>query len=290
MTSILVVDDCSVDRHLIGAILAKNKSWDLQFAQHGKHALEMLEGSLFDLVVTDLQMPQMDGLELVRYIRSTAPHIPVLLVTSKGSQEIAIEALRLGATNYSPKIKLARDLLATAKHVLEMATQANQNLPDSQIQTCFRFVLENDTEMIVPLIATLERNLPSWTESDRLRIGMAINEALSNAIVHGNLEVDSCLKDDDEERFYALVRERQSLSPFAERRVQLQAEYTDERIEVTVIDQGPGFDPHSVQDPCREGNIERLSGRGLLLIRSFMDAVRHNNSGNAITMIKYRNP
>ncbi len=289
MTSILVVDDCAIDRRLIGHILGHDKSWRLQFAEDGDQAIELLSHTAFDLVVSDLQMPHVDGLELVKFIRSQKPQLPIVLVTSQGSQEIAVAALRHGATNYSPKSKLSRDLFATAKHVLEISEQVKEHSGTGKSeQTRFCYVLENDAEMVVPLIATLEENLPSWTEADRLRIGMAINEAVTNAIIHGNLEVDSGLKDEDEELFYHLTAERQFQSPYAERRVRLDAEFTDDRIIVAVTDQGPGFDPNAIDDPCRQENIERLSGRGLLLIRSFMDSVEHNSCGNCISMIKNR--
>jgi anti-sigma regulatory factor (Ser/Thr protein kinase) len=55
-----------------------------------------------------------------------------------------------------------------------------------------------------------------------------------------------------------------------------------------VRDEGPGFDPTSLPDPTDPINLERVSGRGLLLIQTFMDHVEHNETGNQITMIKRR--
>ena len=55
-----------------------------------------------------------------------------------------------------------------------------------------------------------------------------------------------------------------------------------------VRDEGPGFDPATLPDPTDPSNLERVGGRGLLLIRTFMDEVRHNESGNEITFVKRR--
>ena len=55
-----------------------------------------------------------------------------------------------------------------------------------------------------------------------------------------------------------------------------------------IRDEGPGFDLNRVPDPTDMSNLERISGRGLLLINTFMDEVRHNKAGNEITMVKRR--
>jgi anti-sigma regulatory factor (Ser/Thr protein kinase) len=59
-------------------------------------------------------------------------------------------------------------------------------------------------------------------------------------------------------------------------------------VQIVIRDQGPGFDPTSLPDPTQPENLERAFGRGMLLISTFMDEVRHNEQGNEITMIKRR--
>lgn len=288
MPSILVVDDSKIDRLLIGNLLSKNPCWEIAYAENGEEAIEKIRVDSFDLIVTDLQMPRVDGLGLVRFVRQEKPELPVLLVTSRGSDDIAVEALRLGATHYSSKTKLNKDLYDTAKQVLEFSKRLHKARSLEEQKDIFNFVLENDTQMISPMIAMLESYLPDWTEADRLRIGMAINEAVSNAIYHGNLEVASELKEEDEGAFFELVDVRKNMLPYSGRRVRVEAQYLPDEIRVKVCDQGPGFNPDSVADPTRAENLERLSGRGLLLIRSFMDQVEHNSTGNEISMVKRR--
>jgi anti-sigma regulatory factor (Ser/Thr protein kinase) len=57
-------------------------------------------------------------------------------------------------------------------------------------------------------------------------------------------------------------------------------------VSVTIRDEGPGFDPGSLPDPTDPANLGRIGGRGLLLIRTFMDSVTHNQAGNEITLVK----
>jgi len=296
MTKILVVEDSSVDRILVGGLLGKEPGWNIQFANDGREAVRMIESTdedafYPDVIVTDLQMPNMNGLELVGHIREFHPKIPVVLITSLGSEKIAVKALRAGATSFSPKSLIKNDLVRTVKQVLEMSSRmqyAHEN-PDLPAPKQIAFVLENDSSLIGATIEHLQSNLPSWSDKDRLQIGMAMDEALVNAMHHGNLEVDSQLREtENEASYYELIRIRKGESPFRHRRVRVQAEFSDEHICVQISDDGKGFNPGLIPDPTSDENLHNISGRGLFLIRSFMDSVAHNQSGNQITMTKLR--
>ena len=90
-TKVLVVDDSATDRRLAGGLLEKSGEWDILYAQDGSEALSQLEREFPDLVVTDLVMPGLSGLELIEAIKDQYPLIPVVLMTGKGSEEIAAE-------------------------------------------------------------------------------------------------------------------------------------------------------------------------------------------------------
>ena len=92
-----------MDRRLVGGILEKNPDWTIIYAVNGKEALEEIEKHIPDLVLTDMQMPEMNGLELVTAVKEEYPFIPVLLMTAQGSEEIAVQALRRGAASYVPE-------------------------------------------------------------------------------------------------------------------------------------------------------------------------------------------
>ena len=125
MAKILVVEDSAVDRALLGSILGKNPQWQVEFASDGVEALEWLQArpnALPDVIVTDMQMPRMDGLALVREVRQQTSQIPVVVITSQGSEQYAMEALRVGATSYSPKSMLRSDLQRTVAQIIQMAS------------------------------------------------------------------------------------------------------------------------------------------------------------------------
>lgn len=151
-----------------------------------------------------------------------------------------------------------------------------------------RLVLGNDPQAAAAVVARLRDDLLAVGACDydaALRVGVALEEALLNAIYHGNLEISSELKEDGDGPFHALARERRTLEPFASRRVRVVARVTRQRAAFVVEDQGPGFDVSKLPDPTYPQYLERASGRGLLLMRAFMDEVRYNPAGNRVTLL-----
>ena len=104
----------------------------------------------------------------------------------------------------------------------------------------------------------------SFSEHEIFAIKLAVEEALVNAIKHGN-----------------------QLDP--DKRVAVSFQVTCERFDIKIVDEGPGFNPEDVPDPTAIENIERPCGRGLLLIRGFMNEVTYHGRGNVVTMSKLKN-
>ena len=121
MTKVLIVDDNPVDRRFAGACV-EDSGMAISYAENGRDALKVLSEETPDIVLTDLDMPEMDGLTLVRELRHRTPTLPVILMTAKGSEEIASEALQAGAASYVPKRKFKQELMA-ALNIVNNASQ-----------------------------------------------------------------------------------------------------------------------------------------------------------------------
>jgi CheY-like chemotaxis protein len=295
MVVALVVDDSGTDRRLAGRLLEKNSEWQVIYASDGKDALEQVELHVPDLVLTDLQMPEMNGLELVSAMQDEYPLIPVVLMTAEGSEEIAVEALQTGAASYVPKNVLAENLIETLESVFAATRQERNHsrLMHRISRNDIGFVLENDLSLFPSVISFLQRTIVSLrfcSESNRLRIGVALEEALLNAYYHGNLEVSSDLRETSHSAYYGLAQQRSAEEPYNQRRIFIDSSIGPSEVIYTIRDEGPGFDPSCLPDATDPANLERPCGRGLLLMRTFMDDVRFNESGNEVTMIKRRNP
>src|SRR5206468_6188287 len=120
------------------------------FAADGLEALAVLEREPPTLVLTDLLMPGLDGLQLVEAVRGRFPLVPVVLMTAHGSEEVAIRALRAGAASYVPKKDLANDLVPTLERVLAAAQvdRRRQRFLESVTELECRLVLENDHALV----------------------------------------------------------------------------------------------------------------------------------------------
>src|SRR5438094_10357522 len=102
MTMIFVVEDSPTQSAQI-KLLLDEAGFDAKQSANWLQALKALARGTPDAIVTDLNMPEMDGLELVEQVRGKYPSVPVILMTAFGSEEIAIQALRKGAASYVPK-------------------------------------------------------------------------------------------------------------------------------------------------------------------------------------------
>jgi CheY-like chemotaxis protein len=291
MSRVLIVEDSPTQAQQLEFLL-EDAGYQVEIAANGHEAFAALEKRPPDIVVTDLEMPEINGLKLVESVRASHPAIPVILMTAYGSEEIAALALQKGAASYVPKKYLNQDIVATVGDVLSVATahRDQERVRDVLTQVDMQFVLDNDTSLIPPLIGYLEEPITKMGLCDQtglIRVCVALREGLINAIHHGNLEAGSDLRENSDRDYHEMVEKRRRTEPYSRRRVFLNASISYRRAEFTIRDEGPGFDPSQLPDPTDPANLEKVSGRGLLLIRTFMDQVHHNEEGNAITMVKW---
>lgn len=283
MTNILIVDDTDVDLLLMERLL-NEPGYTIVTAGDGVQALEKIREWSIDLILTDLQMPRMDGLELVRIVRKEHPNIPIILTTGQGSEEIAAEALQAGASSYIPKTKLSGMLSSTVKDVLDILNteRSYDGLLSQSISSRFQFELGVDPSLIPQMVDFVQRMLLSLTaldRIDRLRIAIAVDQALSNALYRGNLELGSHHKIDTREFAVSeTVEEQINSEEFRDRKIGVIFEIKSNRFGIRIQDDGPGFDTSSV------GSWDDPSLRGIILMNAFMDSVSYNDQGNVVEM------
>jgi two-component system chemotaxis response regulator CheY len=119
----LVVEDSPSMRQLLGLALSRVKGLEVVEAGDGVEGLKLLSTSKFDIVIIDINMPIMDGLKLLKHIRSDARHsdIPVVVVTTEGFEETRDRALHLGVDAYLVKPIQAPLVIAKVKELLGIA-------------------------------------------------------------------------------------------------------------------------------------------------------------------------
>ncbi len=297
MSRILVVDDSPVDRKLVGRMLKDHGDFELEFAVNGAEALRQIGATSPAVVITDLKMPEMDGMQLVRTVRQRFPDVPVILMTGDGSEQIAAEALRLGAADYVPKTRLAAKLVESIRDVLGAPVDGDS---ERRLRSCLRYEelhyeLCNDVTLIPPLVGRVRESalrMGVVDATDAVRLGRALAESLRNAIFHGNLELplgefeDGEQLTDTDAHMIAALRDQ---SPYNSRRIHFYARITTREARFLIRDEGPGFNTDDLPD-LRQDPAPLIDGfgRGMVLIRTFMDEVAFNASGNEITLAKRR--
>jgi CheY-like chemotaxis protein len=288
---ILVVDDIAVERRFAGGLAERHAGLHAIYAANGSEAMEMIARESPVLVLTDLQMPGMNGLQLVEAVRAQHPHLPVVLMTAHGSEDLAFQALKAGAASYVPKRDLAHQLGPTLVQILVASAAGKRRrrlLGFLEARTSV-YCLENDPAMGAEIMGLLSEELASvgfGDENTRMRLTIALQEAFSNALYHGNLEVSSDLRQDDERRFYELAEARRTMASYRDRRIRVRARIERQEVQIAVSDEGPGFDTSRLERPFDPEDLMRIGGRGLSLIRTLMDEVTFNETGNQINMVK----
>jgi two-component system, chemotaxis family, chemotaxis protein CheY len=119
VTRILTVDDSAAMRQMVEVTLT-SAGYDVAQARDGREALDIAHSTHFDLVITDVNMPEMDGLTLVRQLRGLPSyrHTPLLVLTTEGTTERKMEGREAGATGWIVKPFNPEKLLATVAKVL----------------------------------------------------------------------------------------------------------------------------------------------------------------------------
>ena len=148
---ILIVDDEQIIRESLSFIL-KKEGYTVDEAPNGRDALTLHESSPFDIIITDIEMPEMKGVELLTQIRQRTPQALVIIITAFASVETAIQALREGASDYILKPINFDDLLYRVKKLLEYRSLALENsLLRQELQRTYDF------EQIVGQSAPMKR-------------------------------------------------------------------------------------------------------------------------------------
>ena len=122
MLRALVVEDSPTMRQLIVFALSRVRALKVVEADDGVDALKKLSGQKFDILITDINMPMMDGLKLVSMVRKDEIHkeIPIIIITTEGAQEDRQRALSLGANAYITKPIQAPQVISKVKELLKL--------------------------------------------------------------------------------------------------------------------------------------------------------------------------
>ncbi len=272
---ILIVDDDPDVHHLLTAALRENGRY-FESAFDGLQGLEKFQRSAWDLVITDIKMKGIDGLELLRRVRGIRPQTPVVVMTGDTTAEKIVPAIRGNAFSWFRK---------------PFVTHAVRDVVDSALAADH---IENEIEVVSATTRWLElrvrANLETATralhfvrqmetglrETDQEKVALAFREILFNAVEHGSRG--------DPDAWVTVTYMR-----------------TNRAIVFRVSDPGPGFSFDGLDHAAKADSAASLAehaikretmgmrpgGYGILLTRSLIDELIYNEKGNEALLIRY---
>jgi CheY-like chemotaxis protein/anti-sigma regulatory factor (Ser/Thr protein kinase) len=274
MKKILIVDDDPATRHVLRKVLT-GAGFSASVAKDGVEGLKALKTRRFDLLLLDVWMPRMNGLELLAKLRATKARPRVIVMTSDDAPQTVLETVREKAFKYVHKPVEALALLQTVREVLSATEPPPIEVVSARpewvelVVPCTR----EAAERIQTVMAHLDTDLPPEL---RDAIGYAFRELLLNAVEWGG-----------------------RLDP--KRKVRIACLRTNRMLMYRIADPGQGFKienlPHaaigqSADDPIahvqvREDKGLRPGGFGLLMVRESVDELIYNEKRNEVVFVKY---
>jgi CheY-like chemotaxis protein/anti-sigma regulatory factor (Ser/Thr protein kinase) len=293
--TILLVDDSPIDRTLAARLLTGQGGYDVVEAESGEEALALLQDNSPRLLITDIQMPGMNGLDLLRKVSQLQPDLPVMLVTARGSEEIAVQAIQAGAASYVPKARLADELVPTVQRILARRREDSLEITLQEFQTVSvsEFQFPNDVEVLVNAAAHMARKLErawQYPVQEVLRIRMTLEEAFLNALYHGNLRLDRKLREVDLNRYHDMAQSRATQYPYSSRRIHVRHRMQRNESTWEIHDEGPGFYFARYLEADEASALNRAYGRGIVLMRTVMDEVEFSDGGRAVKLTVRNDP
>jgi CheY-like chemotaxis protein/anti-sigma regulatory factor (Ser/Thr protein kinase) len=272
---ILIVDD-DPDVHQFLNIALRESGREIESAYDGLEALIKIESGHWDLVLTDVMMPRMDGLQLLDHLRMVRPELPVVVMTVDSTAEKIVSAIRDNAFSWFQKPFSPH----AVREMVENALSSPRLADDIEVISASPRWLElrlrcdvNTATRALHFVHQMVRDLP---DSERENVAVSFREILFNAVEHGG--------GNDPDVYVTITYTR-----------------ADGALLFRVRDPGPGFKfenlRHAAISNPEESPVEhamnrekmglRPGGFGILLTRQFVDELIYNEKGNEALLIKY---
>jgi len=162
MNTVLIVDD-EPNYLIILSELLKEEGFEVLTARSGIEALTVMKDADVDLVITDMRMPAMDGIELLKRIKTSEPDLPVMMMTAFGDVEKAVEAMRAGAFNYLVKPFENETFIVNTRKAIELSALVRENRRlQSELKTRYGFAnIIGKNARMVQIYSLIEKVAPT---------------------------------------------------------------------------------------------------------------------------------
>jgi two-component system nitrogen regulation response regulator NtrX len=161
MTQILIIEDEEPIRRVMVRILSEESaSYEITEAEDGKKGLSKLEKNSFDLVLCDIKMPKMDGIEVLQAAKAKGIYVPFIMLTGHGNVETAVEAMKLGAYDFIAKPPDLNRLLTAVRHAIENKTLRKENLKLKR-KVAQKYTIVGESEPVIKMKEMISKVAPT---------------------------------------------------------------------------------------------------------------------------------
>jgi len=290
MKVLIVEDDFASREFLIN--LVKLEGYQVFSASNGLEGITEYEKNKPDLIVSDIQMPQMDGLQMLKRLREQKSDAIFIITTAYGSEDYAIDALRSGANNYLKKPIERKNLLSLLKkyNSLVQSRKLAKKAEGKIINRYIKFEFNTNFSHISSIVSQLLNEIGSNIEEvEKTNIELGLDELITNSMEHGNLEISYNDKYEatEDNLLIELYEEKMKNTEFANRKLIVEYSYNKDWFEWIITDEGKGFDWKSIPDPTTDGHLMDLNGRGIFITHFLFDEMEYIGKGNKVRIRKY---
>ncbi len=289
MKVLLVEDDLASMSYL--EVLMKREGHEYQKAYDGKTGLKLFHDFKPDIVLSDINMAHMNGLEMVERIRQAQPSVIIIMLTAYNSEEYVMEAIKVGANNYLKKPVSKLHLISLLRKYTSAIESKLIKSSICSFQTSHTFTLKFKTNVeIIPAIVNhlVAETHELFTEEERLDIKLGLGELILNAVEHGNLSIDYDQKHEaiQVDQLQRLYLQRLSDKTYQNRCITINYIQDETSSQWEIIDEGDGFDPTAIPNPISEDGLMRLHGRGIFICKFQFDEMEYVGKGNRVRVKK----
>lgn len=289
MKILIVEDDYGSREYLLNLI--NLEGYDVRAAVNGEEGLAEYKSFDPDIIISDIQMPVMDGLQMLNILRQDKSDTIFIITTAYGSEDYAIEALRLGANNYLKKPIKRNSLIGLIdkyKLIIEshkLAKKAEGKLVKKDITLEFRTDIHHIPTIISQLVSEVGVKLD---DSEITNIELGLDELITNSMEHGNLGIsfDEKVEASNDNTMLQLYAEKMKIRKLAQRKIKVKYKLRPKYCEWTITDEGKGFDWQLIPDPTKGAQLMELNGRGIFITHFLFDEMEYLDKGNKVRVRK----
>jgi YesN/AraC family two-component response regulator len=290
MKKILIVDDEYTVRDVLNMALSKN-GYIVYEAENGKQGVQMFIDCVPDIVLTDVEMPGISGIEVTKKIKETQSDADVVIMTGYGSEKLVIEAIRAGATNYLKKPVSFDELYNILDHLIYK--QENRKrfevIKEGVIFEKKTVTFNNDITKVWGIVNQILYNIPAFLGERTIEgLKLGLYEIIVNAIEHGNLGITAKEKEESlkNNSLSDLMSSRLNMARENKKNVTIHSLFEDNKLTIEIIDQGAGFNHKELESLSDSETIMGIHGRGIVLTSLYYDNLKFDGKGNRVILEK----